>query len=160
MCPDKTVVFLGDLINGSNVVEWITIVHLHIEQFSWCFLSGRNPFQVTILFIHRRAPALQQHEETFGTLSQNLPLPALFLSKSVYNCQVTHHPDTQDVRETGLMIHISQHTTWTCAWICGHVRMKLPEKRLFPLFALVLLLQRSVMLPEMSQHQQTLFKWS
>lgn len=39
------------------------------------------------------------------------------------NCQVTHHPDTQDVRETGLMIHIPQQSTCTwpglqdvCAW--------------------------------------------
>lgn len=50
---------------------------------------------------------LQKCPETFGRQSQNLPLPALFLHYSdSQNFEVTHHPETHDARETGLMIYI------------------------------------------------------
>ena len=49
------------------------------------------------------------------------------------NCQVTHRADTQDVRDTGLMIHIPQQSGRTAAWMRGHMCTKLPGKKTLPL---------------------------
>lgn len=78
---------------------------------------------------------------------------------------MTHHPDTQHVSETGLMIHILQQSVWTRACICGHVCVcvrSFPGKKTIPSlcsrpFAAA---DGGLRCQEMSQKQQTLFEYS
>ena len=80
-----------------------------------------------------------------------------WVSQIHYNCQVTHRADTQDVRDTGLTIHIPQQSTRTPTWMRGHVCTKLPGKKDFFFFFCS---RGGLRCQKCQQHWRTLFEYS
>lgn len=142
-------------LTANGTLPYFIDLLIHRSVFCQELTLSITLFQLTILLSHRGAPVLQQHVKNVAHWVKSCHcLCCSHVSQIHHNCQVTHHSDTQDVREA--CGRVSGYALLGYADVC----IKLAGKRLLLLFALVRLLRWSVMLPEMSQHQWTLFKYS